>query len=217
MRLLSPTLFAVVVAAASGPVKSAEVDPATNSRVEKQVVAKLVTAIGDLGNGRIDAALDKFQAMLGRKFQKTTGPFGQDERDVWRKMFALFVKTPPKFESVDLIAVQPISTQSFRISMVGNGERGPVMFQFRAFEYHGKFQLANVHFDSNWGRMETLVETEPEAFVPGAEVLRDYYTRRNQLQAAQQWQRRLSEHRGLCSPRRLGSIRSRDGRVFLSA
>jgi hypothetical protein len=44
--------------------------------------------------------------------------------------------------------------------------------------------------------METLVATESEAFVPGAELLRDYYARRSQLQTAKQWQRRLSERRG---------------------
>lgn len=43
--------------------------------------------------------------------------------------------------------------------------------------------------------METLVETEPEAFVPGAELLRDYYWRRNQLQLAKQWHRRILERR----------------------
>jgi hypothetical protein len=44
--------------------------------------------------------------------------------------------------------------------------------------------------------METLIETEPEAFVPGAELLRDYYWRRNQMELAKQWQRRLLERRG---------------------
>jgi Zn-dependent protease with chaperone function len=44
--------------------------------------------------------------------------------------------------------------------------------------------------------METLVETEPEAFVPGAELLRDYYWRRNQMPLAKQWHRRILERGG---------------------
>lgn len=43
--------------------------------------------------------------------------------------------------------------------------------------------------------METLIETEPQAFVPGVELLRDYYTRRRQLSTAHEWHRRLIEHR----------------------
>jgi hypothetical protein len=157
MRALSLSVVAALIASVAGPVHAGEVDPASISHIEKQIVPKLVEAVGDLGNARIEAALDKFQGMVGRKFQKTTGPFGQDEREVWRKMFTMFGKTPPKFESVDLITIQPISTQSFRISLVGNGERGPVLFQFRAFEYRGNVRLANVHFDSNWDRMEAFV------------------------------------------------------------
>lgn len=157
MRSVSLCVFAAVFAAVASPAGSAEVEPASIGRVEKEFVPKLVKAVGELGNGRVETALDQFQGMVGRKFQKTSGPFGRDEREVWRKMFALFGKSPPKFESVDLITIQPISTQSFKISLIGNGKPGPVLFQFRGFEYHGTVRLANVHFDSNWARIEAFV------------------------------------------------------------
>jgi hypothetical protein len=157
MRSLSPCVLAALVAAVASPAKSGEVEPASLGRLEKQIVPKLVSAVGELGNGRVESALEKFQEMVGRKFHKTSGPFGQDEREVWRKMFVIFRKTPPKFECVDLIAAQAISTQAFKVSLMANGEPGPVLFQFRVFEYRGKFRLANVHFDSNWNRMEAFV------------------------------------------------------------
>src|SRR5262249_21279228 len=47
--------------------------------------------------------------------------------------------------------------------------------------------------------METLIEIEPEAFVPGAVLLRDYYLRRNELQPARAWHARLLERANLKS------------------
>ena len=45
-------------------------------------------------------------------------------------------------------------------------------------------------------RMEAIIETEPSAFAAGAELLRDYYLRRNERELALQWQRRFVERAG---------------------
>ena len=45
-------------------------------------------------------------------------------------------------------------------------------------------------------RMEAIIETEPGAFAAGAELLRDYYLRRNERELALQWQRRFVERAG---------------------
>jgi hypothetical protein len=157
MRSLPACLFVAFLLTVSHPAESADVAPTAIERIEKQIVPKLVSAVGELGNGRIDAALEKFQEMMGRKFQKTTGPFGQDEREVWQKMFTMFPNTPPRFECVDLIGTQAVSTQAFKITVVAGGKQGPILFQFRLFEYRGKVCLVSVHFDSNWNRIEMAV------------------------------------------------------------
>ena len=157
MRLLPLFVVSALVSGVAGPAKSAEIDPAALGRLEKQILPKLVSAVGELGNGRTDKALEKFEEVMGRKFAKTTGPFGQDERQVWQKMFTMFPKTPPKFECVDLIGAQAVSSQAFKITVVANGRQGPILFQFRIFEYRGKFRLVSVHFDNNWQRVEAVV------------------------------------------------------------
>jgi hypothetical protein len=44
--------------------------------------------------------------------------------------------------------------------------------------------------------MEAIIESEPSAFTAGAELLRDYYWRRNERELALHWQRRFAERAG---------------------
>jgi Zn-dependent protease with chaperone function len=57
-------------------------------------------------------------------------------------------------------------------------------------------QLLQAGDPAGVARMEALIEREPGAYVSGAELLRDYYWRRNQMQMAKQWHRRALERRG---------------------
>jgi Zn-dependent protease with chaperone function len=56
-------------------------------------------------------------------------------------------------------------------------------------------QLLQAGDSAGVATMEAIIEKEPEAFLAGAELLRDYYWRRNQVQVARQWQRRILERR----------------------
>jgi Zn-dependent protease with chaperone function len=57
-------------------------------------------------------------------------------------------------------------------------------------------QLLQAGDSAGVATMEAIIEKQPDAFVSGAELLRDYYWRRNQIQVARQWQRRIVERRG---------------------
>jgi Zn-dependent protease with chaperone function len=57
-------------------------------------------------------------------------------------------------------------------------------------------QLLQAGDPAGVARMEALIEREPGAYVSGAELLRDYYWRRNQMQMAKQWHRRALERHG---------------------
>lgn len=54
-------------------------------------------------------------------------------------------------------------------------------------------QLLQVGDAEGVAPLEAIVEKEPGAFVPGAELLRDYYWRRNDLPLASRWHERLVE------------------------
>jgi Zn-dependent protease with chaperone function len=57
-------------------------------------------------------------------------------------------------------------------------------------------QLLQAGDSAGVATMEAIIEKEPDAFLAGAELLRDYYWRRNQIQVARQWQRRIVERGG---------------------
>ena len=54
-------------------------------------------------------------------------------------------------------------------------------------------QLLRANDPDGVAPMEALIETEPHAFLAGAELLRDYFGRRNEKERAHQWQERFSE------------------------
>ena len=62
--------------------------------------------------------------------------------------------------------------------------------------------------------MEALIEKEPNAFLAGAELLRDYYWRRNEKELATQWQQRCSARAGEApaAQRKLHRYRNTSGR-----
>ncbi len=57
-------------------------------------------------------------------------------------------------------------------------------------------QLLQAGDSAGVATMEAIIERQADMFVSGAQLLRDYYGRRNQIQVARQWQRRIVERRG---------------------
>ncbi|MFQ5731187.1 MAG: hypothetical protein ACE5KM_04435 [Planctomycetaceae bacterium] len=149
----------VAVAVTSSPAVAQSPAKAATARLRKQVVPKLVQILGQLGKGQTEAAIDQMEALAGRKFKKTGGPFGSNEREKWQRLFGPFAKHKSSFESVELIGIQHVSSQAHKISLVAHGDAGPILFQFRLYSYRGKIKLGNVRFDSNWDRIEFLVAT----------------------------------------------------------
>jgi hypothetical protein len=61
-------------------------------------------------------------------------------------------------------------------------------------------QLLRAGDSAGVATMEAIIEKQPDVFFQGAELLRDYYWRRNQPQVARQWQRRILERRAQQEP-----------------
>lgn len=152
--LLIPVLFV-----AAGSVEGADGQLSKiDNRLIKEIVPHTVAIIEKLGEGETDKAIVIVEKLAGRKLSSTGGPFG-DERSKWQRLFNRFATAKPRFESVELVGIQHISSQAHKISLVGHGMTGPMLFQFRVFEYQGKLQLTNVHFDGAWDRIEFRVAT----------------------------------------------------------
>lgn len=144
--------------------QAADTSAALTARLEKDLVPPLVTAIGLLGRGEVERAVDQFETLIGRKFRTGNGPFAGNERASWIRTFAPLGKTKLSFENVELIGLQRVSSQAYRICLVGNGNQGPVLFQCRVYEYGGLLRLANVRFDMNWERIEFQIDRLDQRF-----------------------------------------------------
>lgn len=147
----------VLLLSATDSARSADHSGDVVKRVETEMVPPLVEAIAQLGRGELDKALDQFETLIGRKFRTGKGPFANSERAKWQNTFVVLATNKPTFETVDLIGIEPISSQSCKISLMGNGSSGPVLFQCRAYLYRGNLRLATVRFDMSWERIEILV------------------------------------------------------------
>lgn len=140
--------------------KAAEPVGRIEQRVIKEMVPQVVGMIGHLGRGEIDKArgtFTKYSLAKPKTGQTRTGPFGEQAK--WNATFGALVQTKPDFESVELVGVQKMSTQAFRISLIAHARYGPVMFTCRAFAYRGKLYAVSLHYESNWDRNEMRIAT----------------------------------------------------------
>jgi len=152
-------LSIMLINPSAGDGYAAEPSETLPAGLQREMVPQLVEAIGMLGRGEVEQAVDHYEQMIGRKFRTAEGPFGKDERGSWTKTFAPLGQSKLAFESVDLMGFQKISGQAYKICLVGNGKQGPVLFQCRVYEYADELRLANVRFDMNWERIELLLRT----------------------------------------------------------
>jgi hypothetical protein len=81
----------------------------------------------------------------------------------------------------------PTAALAMRRSLVGKyPESLPLRFSLAR-------QLLQAGDSGGVAPMEAIIEQQPSAFVPGAQLLRDYYWRRKQVPLAKQWHQRLVE------------------------
>lgn len=158
MTCRSICLIVVVACAGLGNAELlAEEQPQADAKVlndMKNDLPDFVQIIEDFGNGNIGSALDLVEARLPRPFKEKAGPFENGARDQWQKQFAKLAELHPRFESVDLIGYQPVSTKTRTLVFIGNGALGPVMFRFQVFQYGGKWKINGLSYQASWKFIE---------------------------------------------------------------
>lgn len=106
------------------------------------------------GNNKIDAALEHAAIEANPAFRS---PEDRAKfRDGMQKLLVQIGKLRPKFESYDIVAVAPVSSQSFTVIGVGNGQSGPAHIDFDVFYYEGRWHLQGVHYHFGFKRDKDL-------------------------------------------------------------
>ncbi len=113
-----------------------------------------VGIIETLGQGNLDLGLDLIEAELPRPFSKVNGPFEEDAREHWRQQFSKLAALNAKFESVDLVGYQPLSSASRTLVFIGHGKWGPILFRYRVFRYQGKWDISSLSYYRAWDHIE---------------------------------------------------------------
>ncbi|GAB4138359.1 MAG: hypothetical protein Tsb009_06520 [Planctomycetaceae bacterium] len=127
--------------------------------LEKKIVPDLVKTIGLLGYSNLDQALDQLDKNFGPPAELRNTPQAQLARAKWKQVFGPFGKTKMNFENVELIGLQRISSQAFSVILIASGNRGPMLFQCKVYEYRGKPKLIGLRFTSVWEQVEAKVAT----------------------------------------------------------
>lgn len=162
MQRIACGVFVLLVGAGGTSVEAGGNANGLRQRLEKEIAPQLVSVIAVLGRGETEKAIDRFERLAGRRFKTGKTPFEKNERETWMKTFAVFRKQKADFESVDLIGIQQVSSQAYKVSLIGNGSLGPALFQCRLYEYRGTIRLATVRFETNWDRIDFMTSNLQE-------------------------------------------------------
>lgn len=102
------------------------------------------------GNNKVDRALEHAAIDLNPAF-RTADERGKF-RESFQKLMAQIGKFHSKFESFDIVAVAPISSQAFTVYSIANGDRGPMHTDFDVYFYKGRWHIQGLHFNAGWKR-----------------------------------------------------------------
>ena len=110
-------------------------------------VPRFVGIIEAFGENQLDTALGLIEAEL-------PGPFAEDVRGQWRKAFGQLSELNARFESVDFVGSQSISSAARTLVFIGHGHGGPIQFRFRVFRYQDKWKISNLSYQGSWDQIE---------------------------------------------------------------
>jgi len=141
--------LAVAVLLIASPTLAADPKEAVPESLRKYFVT-LADIVHAAGLNRLDRAMEQAAIDANPAFRNP------DDRAKFKeglqKLLGQIGKIRPKFESYDVMAITPISSQAFSVHGVGNGERGPMHIDFDVYFYDGRWHFQGVHYHAGFKR-----------------------------------------------------------------
>jgi len=118
-------------------------------------VPNLVRIIEELGDGRVDEAVDLLikESPAGAA-KEGKGPFETATRATWTRDFGRFAAWKPQFENVEFVGYRKLSTQAYNLVFIGNSRIGPVQIHFDVFMYRNRWYTNGYLFYTDWRLIE---------------------------------------------------------------
>jgi len=131
----------------------------------RDFVPVLAKAVELIGQNRVEDSFNTLKTELNPAFRSQ----GAHEkfRDSWMKLFLQVGRLRLEFESYDIVGYYRVSSQSYFLHGIANGANGPVMFDFRAFQYRGRWHVHGFSFNaSGWARKPEMHKDAVKLPVP---------------------------------------------------
>jgi hypothetical protein len=129
-----PVCFALLggVCSAADPAATAAPTVGAKAGDYRPSFDHLGTLVSALSRGDIDTAFQHYAERLIDPPPKEIGEFESDQRSAFRRHFERF---PKNVESLDLMAVRPLSSRSLKLTCIANTRTGPVMIETITYRF----------------------------------------------------------------------------------
>ncbi|NQV27087.1 MAG: hypothetical protein HQ518_22290 [Rhodopirellula sp.] len=128
-------------------------------------IPMLANAVELIGQNRVEDSFNSLKTELNPAFRSE----GAHEkfRDSWMKLFLQVGRLRLDFESYDIMGYYRVSSQAYFLYGTANGANGPVMFDFRVFQYKGRWHVHGFSFNlAGWDRKPEMHEDAVKLAVP---------------------------------------------------
>lgn len=168
--------FALLAVLAIVPAVQAQDDPPPFPLPElSDYIPTLARAIELIGENQVEESFEKLDTETNPAFRSPQSL--QNFHENWLKLFLPLGRLRMQFESYDVVAYERISSHAVKLFGIANGANGPVVFDFKVFQYRGRWHVHGFSFRaSGWERDEKIPEDavwleEPVVYLLGGKVI----------------------------------------------
>ncbi len=147
----------LLVVFAVQPAQAQEKPPAFPIPELTEYIPKLARAVELIGENQVEESFEKLETEVNPAFRSADSL--QKFHNSWLKLFLPLGRLRMQFESYDIVAYEQISSHAVKLFGIANGAHGPVVFDFKVFQYRGRWHVHGFSFRaSGWERDEKIPE-----------------------------------------------------------
>lgn len=167
--------FLLAVLATATPAAAQEAPPPFPLPELREFLPNLARAVELIGENQVEESFEKLDADVNPAFRSPESL--KKFHDSWLKLFLPLGRLRMQFESYDIVAYEKISSHAVKVYGIANGAHGPVVFDFKVFQYRGRWHVHGFSFRaSGWERDEKIPESavrlpEPVVYPLGGKVI----------------------------------------------
>lgn len=114
-------------------------------------IPKLARAVQLIGMNQVEQSIEQLDLDVNPAFRSPAAL--EKFRGQWMKLFVPIGRLRMDFETYDIVGYRRVSSQAYFLYGIANGANGPVVFDFRAFRFQGKWHTHGFSFRaSGWDR-----------------------------------------------------------------